>query len=161
MARRRSQCMALLAFLFILWVGDGVEAAMIHDLLRHHGLPAGLLPKTVRSFSLDESTGRLQVRLDDPCYGQWPGSRVFFDRVIAGNLSYGELSGVMGLSQEELFLWFPVRAITVSDPSSGLLQLDIGLALKQLSFSLFDDPPDCHPGEVTEEPAGVLLHGSA
>ena len=119
--------------------------ATIHDLLRDHGLPPGLLPKMVRSFSLDQRTGLLIAKLDEPCYASWHDNPVFFDRTVAANMSYGQLNGVVGLSQEELFLWLPVKGVLVSDPSSGLLLLDIGVARKQLSLSLFDDPPDCRP----------------
>lgn len=52
----------------------------------------------------------------------------------------GELSGV---SQQELFLWFPVRCIRVDDPSSGLIYFDVGVVDKQFSLSLFEDPRDC------------------
>ncbi|KAJ6293178.1 hypothetical protein OIU78_025210 [Salix suchowensis] len=59
------------------------------------------------------------------------------------------LGGVVGLSQEELFLWLPVRDITVDDPGSGLILFDIGVAHKQLSLSLFEYPPNCKPrGEL-------------
>ncbi|MQM09451.1 hypothetical protein Taro_042320 [Colocasia esculenta] len=123
----------------------GASAASIHDLLQENGLPAGLLPKTVRSFALDPSTGLLEVRLDRPCYARWHDNPVYFDQLVAGNLSYGELRGVVGLAQEELFLWLPVKGIVVSDPSSGVLMLDMGVARKRLALSLFEDPPECRP----------------
>ncbi|KAM0943899.1 hypothetical protein DsansV1_C13g0126991 [Dioscorea sansibarensis] len=116
----------------------------IHDLLRSHGLPGGLLPKSVDSFVLDPATGLLEATLDSPCYAKYDGL-VYFDRVVRGNLSYGELRGVVGLSQEELFLWLPVKEIRVSDPGSGVILFDIGMAHKQLSMSLFEEPPDCRP----------------
>lgn len=75
-------------------------------------------------------------------------TRVFFDSVVRANLSYGGLIGVEGLSQEELFLWLPVKDIIVYDPSSGLILFDIGLAHKQLSLSLFEEPPICNPQDV-------------
>lgn len=80
--------------------------------------------------------------------------RVHFDRVVRANLSYGGLVGLEGLSQEELFLWLPVKGIIVNDPSSGLILFDIGVAHKQLSLSLFEDPPVCKPQEVLVEKVG-------
>ncbi|XP_059627403.1 uncharacterized protein LOC132270204 [Cornus florida] len=122
----------------------------IHDLLRSKGLPAGLFPNNVKSYDLDQD-GHLQVYLDQPCMAKFE-TRVFFDSVVRANLSYGGLIGVEGLSQEELFLWLPVKDIIVYDPSSGLILFDIGLAHKQLSLSLFEDPPVCHPqGELLEK----------
>ncbi|KAJ8764787.1 hypothetical protein K2173_009191 [Erythroxylum novogranatense] len=119
------------------------SSSSIHDLLVSKGLPAGLLPKEVKNYTLSED-GRLEVFLDGPCLTKYE-DRVFFDSVVRANLSYGSLIGVVGLSQEELFLWLPVRDIIANDPRSGLILFDIGVAHKQLSLSLFEDPPNCRP----------------
>ncbi|KAM7500889.1 hypothetical protein LguiA_025303 [Lonicera macranthoides] len=129
---------SLLQIVFSVSAGNSLQ-----DLLRSKGLPAGLFPSNVKSYDLD-STGRLQVYLDQPCVAKFE-NRVFFDSVVKANLSYGGLIGVEGLSQEELFLWLPVKGIIVYDPSSGLILFDIGLAHKELSLSLFEDPPVCNP----------------
>lgn len=80
--------------------------------------------------------------------------RVHFDRVVRANLTYGELVGVEGLSQEELFLWLPVKGITLNDASAGLILFDIGVAHKQLSLSLFEDPPICKSHEILADKVG-------
>ncbi|OWM81222.1 uncharacterized protein LOC116193043 [Punica granatum] len=117
------------------------SSASIHDLLRSKGLPGGLLPKAVRSYSFSRE-GLLEVYLDGPCLTRFE-SRVYFESVVKANLTYGSLTGVVGLTQEELFLWLPVKGIIVDDPNSGLILFDIGVALKQMSLSLFEDQPDC------------------
>ncbi|XWS27921.1 hypothetical protein CRYUN_Cryun25bG0021800 [Craigia yunnanensis] len=119
------------------------SSSSIHNLLVSRGLPAGLLPKEVKSYTLSEN-GTLEVLLDGPCLTKYE-NRVFFDSVVRANLTYGSLTGVVGLSQEELFLWLPVKDIIVDDPKSGLILFDIGVAHKQLSLSLFEEPPDCKP----------------
>ncbi|KAI3456379.1 hypothetical protein Pfo_013042, partial [Paulownia fortunei] len=130
----------LLLFLFPL----ATTSSSIHDLLKSRGLPAGLFPKNgVKSYELGED-GLLQVYLDRPCVAKFE-TRVSFESVVRANLSYGGLIGVEGLSQEELFLWLPVKDIIVYDPSSGLILFDIGVAHKQMSLSLFEDPPLCYP----------------
>ncbi|KAJ1380669.1 hypothetical protein SESBI_45810 [Sesbania bispinosa] len=111
------------------------------DVLRDHGLPAGLFPQSVKSFNLDQK-GHLEVHLDRPCLAQYE-TTVFFDSVVRANLSFGQLQVLEGMSREELFLWLPVKDIIVTDPSSGLILIDIGLAYKHLSFSRFEDPPIC------------------
>ncbi|KAJ4703306.1 Protein of unknown function, DUF538 [Melia azedarach] len=122
----------------------------IQNLLRSQGLPGGLFPRNVKSYHLDEN-GRLEVYLETPCMAKFD-TRVYFDSVVRANLSYGGLMGLEGLSQEELFLWLPVKGIIVNDPSSGLILIDIGLAHKQLSFSLFEDPPVCkHQDDLVEK----------
>ncbi|KAK1284110.1 hypothetical protein QJS10_CPB21g00793 [Acorus calamus] len=73
---------------------------------------------------------------------------VHFDRVVKGNLSSrGEFKGVEGLSQEELFLWFPIKKFVVGEPYEGMVLIDIGMAQKQVSVSLFEEPPECRPIE--------------
>ncbi|KAG0492494.1 hypothetical protein HPP92_005538 [Vanilla planifolia] len=135
---------------FSLFLYAAASGGSIHDLLRDHGLPAGLLPTAVRSYDLDRESGLLVVHLDRPCYARYDGL-VFFNQTVRGNLSYGGWSGLVGLSQEELFLWLPVKEILVSDPSSGVILFDIGVAHKQLSLSLFEKPRDCSVGGEKEE----------
>ncbi|KAK1439554.1 hypothetical protein QVD17_05374 [Tagetes erecta] len=118
-----------------------VTGSSIHDLLKSKGLPVGLFPKEVESFTLYD-TGLLEVFLRGPCLTKFD-TMAFYESTVRANLTYGGLTGVEGLSQEELFLWLPVKDIIVDDPKSGLILFDIGLAHKQLSLSLFEDPPDC------------------
>uniref|UniRef100_A0ACD5U7M6 Uncharacterized protein n=1 Tax=Avena sativa TaxID=4498 RepID=A0ACD5U7M6_AVESA len=121
-------------------------ADSIHELLRKYGLPGGLLPRGVESYTLDEGTGLLEARLSSSCYAQYDnGDLAFFDTVVRGNLSRGALRSCEGLAQEELFMWLPVKGILVADPTSGVILFDIGYAHKRLSKSLFEDPPDCKP----------------
>ncbi|PSR95647.1 Protein of unknown function DUF538 protein [Actinidia chinensis var. chinensis] len=134
---------SLLLSLLCLSVLPPSLSSSIHDLLRSHGLPAGLFPKEVKSFSLSE-TGLLEVYLDKPCLAKFD-TMAFYETVVRANLTYRSLSGMEGLSQEELFLWLPVKDIVVYDPKSGLILFDIGVAHKQLSLSLFEDPPHCTP----------------
>lgn len=82
--------------------------------------------------------------LESPCLAKLD-TMAFYESVVRANLTYGSLTGVEGLSQEELFLWLPVKDIIVDDPMSGLILFDIGLAHKQLSLSLFENPPHCKP----------------
>ncbi|KAL9234136.1 hypothetical protein vseg_009039 [Gypsophila vaccaria] len=115
----------------------------IHDLLKIQGLPSGLFPINVKNYTLDPY-GLLEVHFNEPCEAMFE-SLVRFDSVVRANLSYGGLIGVQGLTQEELFLWLPVEDIIVNDPSSGLIVFNIGVAHKQLSLSIFEDPPICVP----------------
>lgn len=117
------------------------SSSSLHEVLHTHGLPAGLFPQNVKSYNLDQ-TGQLEVHLDSPCLAQYE-TRVFFDSVVRANLSFGQLKVLEGMSSEELFLWLPVKDIIVTDPSSGLIVIDIGLAFKRLSLSRFEIPPIC------------------
>lgn len=143
MANRPSFGLALLLFsLLSLCTSEN----SIHQVLVSKGLPAGLLPKEVKSYNLSES-GALEVFLEGPCLTKFD-NRVFYDPIVTANLTYGALTNVSGFSQEELFLWLPVKDILVVDPSSGLILFDIGVAHKELSLSLFENPPDCNRASI-------------
>ncbi|KAJ8435475.1 hypothetical protein Cgig2_033214 [Carnegiea gigantea] len=131
-----------------LYFSLSLSSPTVHDLLRKKGLPAGLLPKEVKSFEYNDENGLLEVFLDAPCLAKFE-NRVLFESVIKANLSYGELMGVEGLTQEELFIWLPVKGITVDDPKSGIILFDVGMVHKQFSLSLFEDPPSCKPEQGT------------
>ncbi|KAK9706575.1 hypothetical protein RND81_07G136200 [Saponaria officinalis] len=131
--------LAILPFIF----PSSISSSSIHDLLKSRGLPGGLFPRNIMSYTFAQD-GLLEVYFDEPCEAMFE-SLARFDTVVRANLSYGGLIGVQGLSQEELFLWLPVKDIIVNDPSSGLILFDIGVAQKQLAFSLFEDPPICNP----------------
>ncbi|XP_058751383.1 uncharacterized protein LOC131624462 [Vicia villosa] len=138
---------------FVFHLIDGYSSSSsIQEVLRSHGLPAGLFPESVKSYNLDQN-GVLEVKLDSPCIVKYE-NRVFFETVVRANLSFGQLKDLEGLSQEELFLWLPVKDIIVDDPSSGLILIDIGIAYKQLSLSLFEDPPVCRSQGFSVEMVG-------
>ncbi|KAK9673999.1 hypothetical protein RND81_12G204100 [Saponaria officinalis] len=124
----------------------------VHQLLHKKGLPQGLIPKEVKSYEYNEQNGLLIVHFDAPCLAKYD-NLVKFDKVVRANLSFGELLGVEGLSQEELFIWLDVKEISVKYVKSGLILFDIGMARQHLSLSLFELPPSCdfYPGKFFGE----------
>ncbi|KAG6420478.1 hypothetical protein SASPL_117008 [Salvia splendens] len=152
-----------LSFLLIhlLVVAVATTSTSIYELLKSKGLPPGLFPKSVvNSYDLNDD-GLLQVYLERPCLTKFE-TRVFYDRVVRANLTYGRLIGLQGLTQEELFLWLPVKDIIVYDPDSGLILFDIGVAHKQMSLSLFEDPPLCHSqSNWMDESLGIEIGSQA
>ena len=114
----------------------------IYDHLERNGLPMGILPKGITDFSIDPDTNRFQVNLTQPCNAKFE-NQLHYDFNISGVLSFGKIANLSGVSQQELFLWFPVINIRVDDPNSGLINFDVGVVDKQFSLSLFDSPRDC------------------
>ncbi|XWS57257.1 hypothetical protein CRYUN_Cryun09bG0158700 [Craigia yunnanensis] len=110
--------------------------------LESNGLPKGLLPKGITDFSIDPDTHHFQVNLTQPCNAKFE-NQFHYDFNISGVLSFGKIANLSGVSQQDLFLWFPVISIRVDDPSSGLIDFDVGVVDKQFSLSLFEIPRDC------------------
>ncbi|KAE8702695.1 putative Phytochrome kinase substrate 4 [Hibiscus syriacus] len=114
----------------------------IYDHLKHNGLPVGIFPKGVTDFSIDPETNRFKVNLTQPCNSD-SQIQFHYDFNITGILSSRKIANLTGMSQQELFLWFPVINIRVDDPDSGLINFDVGVVDKQFSLSLFETPLDC------------------
>lgn len=115
----------------------------LHDLLQMYGLPKEIFPTNVRNYSLDENNV-LEVNLETPCLTKFD-STVYFESTVQAHLSKGKLWGIQGLSNKELFVWLPVKGIIVNYPEAGLAVIDITLANKTLSLSVFERPLICEP----------------
>jgi hypothetical protein len=129
---------------FCTFVKGGSNSTTIYDELRAKGLPEGLLPKGITRYEINSSSGEFQVWMEEPCNAKFE-NEVHYDPNIKGTLGYGQIGELSGMTAQELFLWFPVKGIRVDLPSSGLIHFDVGVADKQFSLSLFEDPPDCNP----------------
>ncbi|KAI3802013.1 hypothetical protein L1987_30135 [Smallanthus sonchifolius] len=137
-------------FNFLLWafiasiafpISSSEQPTTIYQVLRSNGLPIGLLPKGVTNFTFDAS-GRFEVHLDQACNAKFE-DELHYDLNVSGNLTYGQIGGLSGISAQDLFLWFPVKEIRVDIPSSGLIYFDVGVVSKQFSLSSFETPRDC------------------
>ncbi|KAI3678647.1 hypothetical protein L6452_37948 [Arctium lappa] len=130
------------------------ESATIYEILRSNGLPMGLLPKGVTNFTFDDS-GRFEVRLDQACNSKFE-NELHYDRNVSGVLSYGQIDGVLGISAQDLFMWFTVKEIRVDIPSSGLIYFDVGVVHKQFSLSSFDTPRDCLASSTVTDDQNIV-----
>ncbi|KAK1375196.1 hypothetical protein POM88_031389 [Heracleum sosnowskyi] len=113
----------------------------LDSVLQIYGLPRGLFPDKVKGYSIDQNMV-LEIELEKPCLAMFE-SFVFYEKVVRANLSEGKLLGIHGLSNKELFIWLPVKAIVVNYPDIGIVMFDITVANKTLSLSHFDQPPSC------------------
>ncbi|KAI4369322.1 hypothetical protein MLD38_017774 [Melastoma candidum] len=143
MDRRGHPHLSLFLLLLLLAVASARDdSTTIYDHLRRYGLPIGLFPKGITTYSLDPSDGSFLLNLPHPCNAHFE-SQLHYDFNVSGVLRFAQISHLSGVSAQDLFLWFPVKTITVDVPSSGLIYFDVGVVDKQFSLSLFDCPPDC------------------
>ncbi|KAJ8466635.1 hypothetical protein OPV22_029187 [Ensete ventricosum] len=149
--------MSLLLLFSFFFFGAAVTAASggsAYEVLRSHGLPIGLLPKGVREFYVD-GEGRFEARLYAPCTAKFE-SEVRYNASIVGTISPGQIAGLSGVAAQDLFLWFPVRAIRLDEQTSGVIHFDVGVVDKRFTLSLFEFPPDCAPALVAESQSGIV-----
>ncbi|GLU19556.1 hypothetical protein SLE2022_358020 [Rubroshorea leprosula] len=112
----------------------------VHDLLPTYGLPKGLLPNNVKSYTLSDD-GDFSVELYTPCYVQFD-QLVYYDKHIKGKLSYGSVHSVSGIQAKKLFLWVSVTGIEV-DKTSDMIEFYVGALSEKLPAKQFQDIPAC------------------
>lgn len=109
--------------------------ATVYDLLTKYGLPKGILPNNVKSYSISDD-GTFRVELENTCYVQFD-RLVYYDKEITGKLSYGSVSDVSGIEAKKLFLWLPVTGIKVNE-KSGTVEFYVGPLSEELPANQFD-----------------------
>ncbi|KAJ6827621.1 uncharacterized protein M6B38_366965 [Iris pallida] len=145
----------LVFFLLLPFLSSSSDAGgpTVHELLPKYGLPVGLVPDAVESYTLS-SNGEFEIRLSSPCYVHF-SSLAYYGRTIRGRLSYGAISDLEGVQAKKLFLWVSVTGM-VAHPDTGVIEFQVGLLSQSLPYSEFLEVPkcsakSCHKGEEEEE----------
>ncbi|CAL9135696.1 unnamed protein product [Musa textilis] len=121
-----------------------------HDALQDFGLPKGLLPESVSSFSLAEN-GEFVVELRAQCYVKFT-DLVYYEKTIRGKISHGVISDLSGIQVKKLFAWLPITAI-VAHPAGRSIEFRVGFLSEMLPETLFESVPHCR---VKAFPRGVF-----
>lgn len=120
----------------------------VYEILARFGLPSGLLPDSVVSYSLSDD-GQFEVYLANPCYIQFD-YLVYYDQKITGKLNIGSITNLNGIQvQRFFFLWFDVDEIKVDLPPSGSIYFTVGIINKELSVDQFLNVRSCKDNAVT------------
>lgn len=141
-----SICIVLLSLAILLEISVAIPPTEdVHDLLPHFGFPRGLIPSSVKDYSLSED-GEFEVHMDHPCYVQFD-DLVYYDKKIKGQLTYGSIVDVTGIQAKKLFLWVPVTGI---DAASGYIQFHVGALSETLPAEQFENVRPCRSKALTD-----------
>ncbi|KAL7612892.1 hypothetical protein Lser_V15G08113 [Lactuca serriola] len=114
----------------------------VYDILDKYGLPTGLLPDSVKSYSFSPDDGSFVVELQKPCYIQFD-YLVYYDSKITGKLNVGSITDLDGIQVKRLFFWFDVDEIRVDLPSSDNIYFTVGFINKKLDIDQFETVHSC------------------
>ncbi|KAL6645746.1 hypothetical protein ACP70R_017354 [Stipagrostis hirtigluma subsp. patula] len=96
------------------WLVNKLKGKMqkpLPELLREHGLPAGLFPREATNYELSPETRRLTVHIPSRCeVGYRDGSELRFDATVCGTLGEGRLAEVEGVKTKAI-VWARVTAV--------------------------------------------------
>eukprot|EP00250_Pteridium_aquilinum_P009711 c18878_g1_i1 orf=400-1056(-) len=113
----------------------------ISSVLDQYGLPIGLLPSCVESYTLSDD-GLFSVSLEKTCYVDFD-YEVYYAQTITGTLSYGTISDLSGIQAKKAFIWVSVTGMHIDPSSSSYIYFEIGPISKRLSISQFEAIPTC------------------
>ncbi|KAF0913105.1 hypothetical protein E2562_020244 [Oryza meyeriana var. granulata] len=126
-----------------------------NDLLPEYGLPRGLIPEAIASYTFDNATGDFEIRLESTCY-IWFGSHLaYFEDTIRGRISYGTITGLSGIQAQKFFLWVSITTI-IAHPDEGTVEFQAGFISEALPESDFAEVPVCGAGAQLRGAAGVI-----
>jgi hypothetical protein len=151
---RRLVVLVLLAAAVAATASAASLSGAANDLLPKYGLPKGLIPDSVTSYSFDEATGAFEIHLASTCYVHFGSHLVYYERTITGKLSRGAISDLSGVQAKKLFLWVYVTGM-VAHPDQGTIEFQAGFVSESLSASMFDEVRTCGSS------AGAQLRGAA
>ncbi|KAJ4978576.1 hypothetical protein NE237_009356 [Protea cynaroides] len=116
----------------------------VYEIMSQHGLPSGLLPNSVKNFSISDD-GSFVVELKKPCYVQFD-YLVYYDQKITGKLNYGSITNLDGIEVKRFFLWLDVDEIRVDLPQTDYIYFQVGIINKRLDAGQFRTVHECMDG---------------
>ncbi|XP_057831920.2 uncharacterized protein LOC131042627 isoform X2 [Cryptomeria japonica] len=122
-------------------VDSHVSDQPISDILAEYGLPIGLLPDSVKSYSLADD-GSFKVELGSPCYVQF-NYLVYYEKTVTGKLSYGKITDLNGIQAKQFFIWVNVIGMEVDLPSGKFIYFNVGIISKKIEISWFKSVHSC------------------
>ncbi|XP_008796684.2 uncharacterized protein LOC103712072 [Phoenix dactylifera] len=146
----------LLLLLSAVAAAPGAVGGAVHDMLPEYGLPQGLLPDSVKSYSLSPS-GEFEVELKAPCYVQF-SDLVYYEKNIKGKLTYGKISDLSGIQAKKVFIWVSVSGIE-AHPAAGTVEFKVGFLSETLPVSEFERIPVCKAKASCRGAAGLVAEG--
>ncbi|EXB87353.1 hypothetical protein L484_016699 [Morus notabilis] len=112
----------------------------VHDLLPKYGLPRGLLPDNVKSYTLSND-GAFEIELYDTCYIKFD-RLVYYEKTVKGKISRGKVSDVSGIQAKKGFFWVSISGI-IAHPEKNKIEFKVGFLSEELSAQQFEVVRSC------------------
>lgn len=123
---------------------DTGDAPTAYDLLQSYGFPVGILPKGVKGYDLDRTTGKFSLYLNGSCSFSLEGSyQLKYKSTVSGHIAKNKLTNLSGVSVKVLFLWLNIVEVDRSDDD---IEFSVGIASANFPIDNFEICPQCGCG---------------
>nr|GMC76387.1 uncharacterized protein LOC109186882 [Ipomoea batatas]GME03375.1 uncharacterized protein LOC109186882 [Ipomoea batatas] len=113
-----------------------------HRELIKYGFPIGLLPTSVRGYSINQTTGSFVLFLDDKCRITLPPDNYLatYSKKITGKIVENRIAELDGISVKAFFKWWGITGIRSSGDN---LVFEVGMVTAKYPSKNFDESPEC------------------
>ncbi|KAJ4847582.1 hypothetical protein Tsubulata_033375 [Turnera subulata] len=113
-----------------------------HVELTRYGFPIGLLPASVRAYTLNETSGDFSVDLGGSCRITLPPDNYLatYSKKVKGKIVQGRIAELDGIRVRALFKWWSITGIKSSGEN---LVFEVGVVTAKYPSKNFDESPEC------------------
>lgn len=127
----------------------------VYEILPKFGLPSGLLPDSVTSYTLSKN-GEFELNLKKPCYIKFD-YLVYYKKKITGKLKMGSITNLKGIQVKRFLFWFNVDEISVDLPRTDSIYFSVGIINKKLDVDQFRTVRSCKADALMRQVISILL----
>ncbi|KAG6475826.1 hypothetical protein ZIOFF_065055 [Zingiber officinale] len=108
------------------------NSSIVYDILQEYNLPPGILPDTVKSFSV-ASNGYFVIDLYGECYVDFKYV-IYYGPRVSGFLGYVSVSNLEGVQIRSYLIWYGVSYIKVGLPYSDFVYIQFGWVTRKIDI---------------------------
>ncbi|XP_022755068.1 uncharacterized protein LOC111303227 [Durio zibethinus] len=113
-----------------------------HTELINYGFPIGLLPASVRNYTLNQTSSEFAVDLGGTCKITLPPDNYLatYSKRITGKIDQGKIAELDGIRVRAFFKWWSITGIRSSEDN---LVFEVGMVTAKYPAKNFDESPFC------------------
>ncbi|CAN8308665.1 unnamed protein product [Cochlearia groenlandica] len=120
------------------------DSPTAYTILQSYNFPVGILPKGVKSYDLDTSTGKFHAYFNDSCSFSLVGSyQLNYESKISGYISKNKLKNLTGVKVKVLFFWLNIVEVVRNGEK---LEFSVGITSANFAIQEFLESPQCGCG---------------
>ncbi|KAJ0030065.1 uncharacterized protein LOC116114791 [Pistacia vera] len=115
---------------------------LAHAELTNYGFPIGLLPSSVQTYALNQTSGEFSVQLGGTCKLTLPPDNYLatYSNRIRGKIEQGRIAELDGIRVWAFFKWWSITGIRSRGDN---LVFEVGMASAKFPSKNFDESPEC------------------
>ncbi|KAJ8769511.1 hypothetical protein K2173_004256 [Erythroxylum novogranatense] len=114
----------------------------VHTELINYGFPIGLLPSSIRAYTLNQTSGEFSVDLGRACRITLPPDNYLatYSKRVSGKIVKGSIAELDGIRVRALFKWWSITGIRSTGDD---LVFEVGMVTAKYPSKNFNESPEC------------------